>query len=78
MKHSITIFCTLVLLQCVDVIVSFTPLVSKHRVQTQQTVLFAKKKGKKNKKNNKKSGFEWATSFVLKPFEAQVDRKSVV
>ena len=73
MRNSTSIICLLVLLQCADIIVSFTPLVSNHRMGT-NSVLFAKKKGgKKNK--NKKSGFEWATSFVLKPFEAKVTRE---
>lgn len=43
-----------------------------------ETVLFAKKKkgGNKKKGNNKKqSGFEWATSFSLKPFEGSATRE---
>ena len=39
--------------------------------------LFAKKKKgkKKQNKNNKKSGFEWANSFTLKPFESTALRE---
>mmetsp|Transcript_11622 Transcript_11622/g.20607 ORF Transcript_11622/g.20607 Transcript_11622/m.20607 type:complete len:323 (-) Transcript_11622:373-1341(-) len=39
--------------------------------------LFAKKKKKSSKNNNKKSGFAWASSFKLKPFEAQATRELV-
>ena len=42
------------------------------------TQLFAKKKkAKKTKKAQKQSGFEWATSFSLKPFEAKPTRELV-
>lgn len=37
----------------------------------------SKKKGKKKKSNKKQSGFEWATSFTLKPFEAASTRDLV-
>ena len=38
----------------------------------------SKKKGKKNKsKNNKESGFAWATSYSLKPFESETLRDLV-
>jgi len=46
---------------------------------TTSTALFAKKKKKKKKggaKNNQ-SGFKWASSFTLKPFEAQKTREIV-
>ena len=39
------------------------------------SALYAKKKkGKKNKSKNKESGFAWATSFSLKPFESDILR----
>ena len=39
------------------------------------SALYAKKeKGKKNKSKNKESGFAWATSFSLKPFESDTLR----
>ena len=39
------------------------------------SALYAKKKkGKKNKSKNKESGFAWATSFSLKPFESEILR----
>lgn len=53
-------------------------VIKPHHLAAKQktTLLFAKKKGKKNK-DKKKGGFEWAASFVQQPFEASQQRDLV-
>lgn len=53
--------------------------VSSGTTTTRTSQLFAKKKKKSSKNNqNQQSGFAWASSFKLKPFEAQATRELVV
>ena len=42
---------------------------------TSSTALYAKKKKGKTPKQQKKGGFEWASSFILQPFEAKAVRE---
>jgi hypothetical protein len=53
-----------------------TPVSTRNSIRSKpSSALFAKKKkGKKNKNQQKQSGFAWASSFTLKPFESAAIR----
>jgi hypothetical protein len=62
-----------------SVTVSAGTTTSASSTTTRTSPLFAKKKKKSSKNNqNQQSGFAWASSFKLKPFEAQATRDLVV
>lgn len=76
MKYIETLLAVSTLLSCLlEVIEAFTFVGVNNRpcLLSQEVGLFAKKK-KGKKKKTKQSGFEWASSFKLKPTEAKVTR----
>mmetsp|Transcript_27702 Transcript_27702/g.26532 ORF Transcript_27702/g.26532 Transcript_27702/m.26532 type:complete len:299 (-) Transcript_27702:197-1093(-) len=74
MKSLLILLALSALLCYLDVIDAFTFVKLNAPCVSPKVLLFAKKK-KGKKKNTKQSGFEWASSFKLKPTDAKVTRE---